>query len=95
MDSTDSKYRSMWEGLKIFGKKVGLYDDNVPVNYGNLKQLMEEWEQKYPFKKTITFTIEAPTEHHLGTAINDFGMFWANYNGIKGHCVKYSYKDNK
>ena len=96
MDNNELNYEEMWKGLKNFGDKVGLYDDNVPINYGNLKQLMGEWEEKhFPklFKKIITFTIEAPTEYYLGTAINDFEMFWANYNGIEGHCAKYSYKN--
>jgi len=58
-----------------------------------LRNKILELKQKYfpKVKKTITFTIEAPTKDHLGTAINDFEMFWASYNEVKGHCIKYSY----
>ena len=77
-------YKDMWEELKRISIEIPRRD------------LIKQLEQKYfpAYKKTITFTIEAPTEHYLGTAINDFEMFWANYNGVKGHCASYSYKNN-
>lgn len=57
------------------------------------KKIMElEQEHLKSIKKTIKFTIEAPTKHYLVKAISDFEMFWDNYNGIKGNCAKYSYK---
>ncbi len=59
-----------------------------------VKLIIKDIKQKYfpKFKKTITFRIEAETEDKLGEAINDFEMFWADYNGVKGHNIKYSYK---
>ena len=87
----------MWEEFKKkFGERVGLYSLDAPVNIdGSLKDLMNEFEEKHllKLKKTITFTIEAPDEYHLGKAINDFEMFWADYNGFEGNCAKYSYKE--
>jgi len=83
----NNKYKQMWGEYK---KEYG----SIYWKDGFLCEAIEKLEQKYlpkSFKKTITFTIEAPTEHYLGTAINDFEMFWCDYNGIKGHCAKYYY----
>jgi len=42
------KRLEIWEDLKNFGDKVGLYGVDAPINIdGNLKRLMEEWEQTY------------------------------------------------
>jgi len=84
----NNKYKQMW------GKLGGCsYRFRNMDNYNHLEELMKDIEQEHfpTFKKTITFTIEAPTEHYLGTAINDFEIFWADYNGIQGHCAKYYY----
>ena len=87
MGIEEIKYKRMWEELyEELNNELYNFDEISIFN------IMDRIKQKYfSFKKTITFTIEAPTEHYLGTAINDFEMFWCNYNGVKGHCAKYYY----
>ena len=88
------KYKQMWGELGI--KLYRIDDVGFQEHYriSNVLIAMESLYKKYfpePIKKTITFTIEAPTADHLGTAINDFEMFWASYNEDIGHCIKYRY----
>ena len=89
------KYEQMWEEFKrIEGCNIAIYPTSRDKHKPTIEKDMNSIEQKYlpeTVKKTITFTIEAETLDNLGEAINDFEMFWAGYNEIKGHCIKYRY----
>ena len=88
------KYKQMWGELGIKLNRIDEVGFQEHYRISNVLIAMESLNNKYfpdPIKKTITFTIEAPTAGHLGTAINDFEMFWASYNEDIGHCIKYRY----
>ena len=89
------KYEQLWEKFKrIEGCNIAIYPTSRDKHKPTIEKDMNSIEQKYlpeTVKKTITFTIEAETLDNLGEAINDFEMFWAGYNEIKGHCIKYRY----
>ena len=93
------KFEQMWERVMdyVFYDNKGM---SIIPSYGmdEVAKRLNKLKQKYfpkPIKKTITFTIEASTANQLGTAINDFEMFWAGYNEVKGHCIKYSYEKGR